>query len=1180
MGLVVTEVKLLGRNWLYWVMALLAFIFGVFLIHNQTPDTDIDLGGGYFLIKTFMVQLLALPAVVAILAARAFTRDFESNMAPLVYSASFDLRTLLLGRFLALVLVCGGVYLVFSAGMLTGLLMTGQWVSFIALSSLAWALGVLLIPNLLLMSVCMLAIGIYFRRSIYLFIFAGILFFGYQFFLMYSGSPLMATKSQPDPSLVIWFARLDPFAFASYFELIKEWGTEQKNQQFPGVNQTLLTNRVLVMTTTFILLSVVLQRFMAHFQLFGGTESAAAKNNPMLTVIGAVIRQVNSLLPSMPSQFASQALVLIVAQFECQRTIQTKVFGAMTVLLALAIGSEIYFGYNHLENLGVSAVASTMITVNRYMVDVLPRIGGLFILILAAELFWRDNQTKIKPLIDCSPVSNTALFGGRVMALCIVPLLFVTLGNLLSVCLQWYFNGEIEANVYLALYYYAGAPMVWLAICCAVVHGLVSNKYLGLAITFFVYLWANINIAPSLGLVHPLWRIGYFPLPSYSEIYGFGPHVDGFFGFALLWFSLLLTALTVVIRHLPRGTELSVFSRTVLQHHIKQTWRYPEKVTFSLMACLTVFALGNVLYKSLYEGDYLTRAPDDDWKFRYEMKYSDFKEQPSLTANVVDTQIDLYPSERRLSISTKYELINRTAYPISQLLVTIPKVLTLSEVKLANAKLESFDEALNTYRYSFDSAILPGKTATFDFSGTYKQNGYVQASSDNVLTDDFAYFRFLRYLPWFGYLKHYQLNSDNTRREYGLDPLQNNTLEQDMEKYAGDMSRFYDWANLRTQVSTEEDHIAIAPGELTREWEQQGRRYFAYQTNQTIRNFGHVVSSNLPRMQAVQDGVNIDVFYPPGRVEYASRHMEAIKDTLAYGNQHFGRINANDVRLVAMPNVMSATGYAMPQTVFIEESIGFHVDLNDTHAFDHLYRRTAHEIAHQWWGHGLNPAATEGEGVLMETLAKYTEMILLEKKYGVEYVKRLIRYEQQRYLSGRSRAIVKELPLYRADDAYLIYSKGAVAMYALRHELGESKMNQALAMLNNLHAFPDKPATTLDLIEYLSMNSTPAEHELINEWFMEMTIYDVKVAQFNLVTTPDGQQQLTFCVDPGKAEPVRVYASILDSADVEIKTRVLNRDNDFCASTYFLEEPASIHVDPDLLLLDSNRDNNRLQLAR
>ena len=61
--------------------------------------------------------------------------------------------------------------------------------------------------------------------------------------------------------------------------------------------------------------------------------------------------------------------------------------------------------------------------------------------------------------------------------------------------------------------------------------------------------------------------------------------------------------------------------------------------------------------------------------------------------------------------------------------------------------------------------------------------------------------------------------------------------------------------------------------------------------------------------------------------------------------------------------------------------------------FDLPYYILAHEVAHQWWGlSGLSPAYVEGAGVLIEGLAVYSGMQVLEKAYGEGHLRQYLNY--------------------------------------------------------------------------------------------------------------------------------------------------------------------------------------------
>ena len=300
-------------------------------------------------------------------------------------------------------------------------------------------------------------------------------------------------------------------------------------------------------------------------------------------------------------------------------------------------------------------------------------------------------------------------------------------------------------------------------------------------------------------------------------------------------------------------------------------------------------------------------------------------------------------------------------------------------------------------------------------------------------------------------------------------------------------------------------------------------------------------------------------------------------DTLRYATQNFGPMKASNLRLVPANYAFPATGYALPQTIFVAEDVGYHVDLEYEYGFDHLYRRTAHETAHQWWGHGLNGAATEGEGVLIESLAKYTEAMLLGAKYGDQYVRKLIEFEHGRYLFGRNRSLHQELPLYRADEPYLIYSKGAAALYAITQMLGEKHVNTALTNLVSAHRYPAVPATTLDLISYLLADTNPQQAKFIKQWFFDINVHDVAISEVG-VTQQSDHYLVTVCLVSTQDEVNRVEIQFTDVSGRVTDEFVMAFEpaeaQTQCAQRRVKAYPTYVEVDPRLLILDSDRSNN------
>ena len=83
---------------------------------------------------------------------------------------------------------------------------------------------------------------------------------------------------------------------------------------------------------------------------------------------------------------------------------------------------------------------------------------------------------------------------------------------------------------------------------------------------------------------------------------------------------------------------------------------------------------------------------------------------------------------------------------------------------------------------------------------------------------------------------------------------------------------------------------------------------------------------------------------------------------------------------------------------------------------DYPYYVTAHELAHQWWGHQVAGGNVQGGTMLVETLAQYSALMVMKQKYGEAKMQRFLQYELDRYLLGRSTEQKKELPLSRVEN--------------------------------------------------------------------------------------------------------------------------------------------------------------------
>jgi len=245
--------------------------------------------------------------------------------------------------------------------------------------------------------------------------------------------------------------------------------------------------------------------------------------------------------------------------------------------------------------------------------------------------------------------------------------------------------------------------------------------------------------------------------------------------------------------------------------------------------------------------------------------------------------------------------------------------------------------------------------------------------------------------------------------------------------------------------------------------------------------------------------------------------ITSAKDSLAYFSEAFSEYQYRQLRILEFPSYKtSATAY--PNTIGFSESIGFVVDTSDRQKIDLPYYVTAHEVAHQWWAHQVMAANAQGGTMLVETLAQYSALLVMEQKYGKHHLRKFLKFELDKYLRGRTKDSEGELPLYKVESQpYVHYRKGAVVMYALRDYVGEETVNKALKKLVKNHAFKSAPyALSTDFLSYLKEAAGEEHHGLIEDLFEKITFFDMKVSKSEVSELADGRFKVAMVVDVAK----------------------------------------------------------------
>jgi ABC-2 type transport system permease protein len=121
--------------------------------------------------------------------------------------------------------------------------------------------------------------------------------------------------------------------------------------------------------------------------------------------------------------------------------------------------------------------------------------------------------------------------------------------------------------------------------------------------------------------------------------------------------------------------------------------------------------------------------------------------------------------------------------------------------------------------------------------------------------------------------------------------------------------------------------------------------------------------------------------------------------------------------------------------------------------------------------------------MLTETLAMYTEVMLLKKMYGKQKASEHVKMHQDIYESEIG--FSGDVALIRAPAymAHITYSKGVVAMYKLSELIGEEKVNLALRNFLEKNKFPNPKPISTDFLKELYAVVDEKFHEEIYDLF-------------------------------------------------------------------------------------------------
>ena len=495
--------------------------------------------------------------------------------------------------------------------------------------------------------------------------------------------------------------------------------------------------------------------------------------------------------------------------------------------------------------------------------------------------------------------------------------------------------------------------------------------------------------------------------------------------------------------------------------------------------------------------------------------------------------------------------------------------------------------------------MAPGERRELHFEVRRENPGFLHRQNQTAIIDNGTFFFSLDGTPYLGFNRNGLLIDRNARRKYGLEPIDRfPKLEDEAARRDSYLRQDSDWVDFETVVSTAAGQTAIAPGYLLKDWTEGDRHYFHYQMDAPMQNFFAYLSADYEKASEHWNGIDIEVYYDGAHAWNVERMIHSVKQAIAYCSENFSPYQYRQMRIIEFPVTAGRFASAYPNTVPWSEGIGFIARVEEETDIDYVFYVGAHEVAHQWWGHQVSSANVQGQTALVETLAQYSALMIMEQEYGPHVMRRFLKYELDRYLSGRGGEVIEELPLYRVENQpYIHYRKGSVVMYALKDYLGEDAINRALANLVRESAYEYAPyPTSLDLVRNLrAVAETPAQQALITDLFERIVIFDLGVEEAAVEETDDGRYRVSMTVRASKFEadgegreteqPLDMLVDVglfaLSPADRDFdETAVIQLDKQPIRGGQTTLEfvvdrpPVQVGIDPYNKLIDRNSDDN------
>ena len=336
--------------------------------------------------------------------------------------------------------------------------------------------------------------------------------------------------------------------------------------------------------------------------------------------------------------------------------------------------------------------------------------------------------------------------------------------------------------------------------------------------------------------------------------------------------------------------------------------------------------------------------------------------------------------------------------------------------------------------------------------------------------------------------------------------------------------------------------------------------------------------------------VDLAIYYHPSHDYNIEVMMEGMKAGLEFCSENFAPYQHQKLTIVEFARSLGGFAQSFANTMpFSESNFLRAVAPREKEIIADLFSGTAHEVAHQWWGHQIIPANAQGSIMITEGMAEYVKAKVLEQHRDKTQLYKFLEKSRVSYLRNAASDKDEQALMYNKGQSqgYIPYQKGALVFYALSDYLGEAQFHKALRKYIEHVRFKTAPYTTsVEMVQYLKEATPDSLQYLIVDLFETITLYEHKMQLAQVSTLPNGQYKvdLNFQVKKYRKEAKETALPLSDYVDIGIfgkegkelylkKHHIQQLDNE--VSILVSEIPIEAGIDPYVKLIDLDGKDNR-----